>query len=241
LLSLKGFTGIENILEAEFGGFCSTLCDRADVDLITQNLGDEFTSLNVGFKLYPCCANNHTSLDALRNIRQRNPNFTAEDVHKIVIRTTRSSKLHVGWPYTPDSITTAQMNLSYCLAAALIDGDFSVAQVTEEAVHRDDILETARRIEVVGDLELDGLGDRYRYAVKVEVFLRDGTSISEKVLQAKGSEANPASEAELEDKFGLLASSVLMESQVDRLYDFVRRLEQVEDVSALRALIVPQE
>ncbi|MCZ6622313.1 MAG: hypothetical protein O7C72_10535, partial [Deltaproteobacteria bacterium] len=175
-------------------------------------------SLNIGFKVYPCCANNHTSLDGLKNIRTTHPGLRAGDVKKIVVSTTRSSKLYVGWPYVPDSVTTAQMNLSYCLAAALIDGEFSVGQVAEDSIGRKDILETAQRIEVVEDPELDSLGDRFRYAVQLEVVLTDGTSLRERVLHAKGSEENPVGETELEEKFRLLASKAIKESQVEKLY-----------------------
>jgi 2-methylcitrate dehydratase PrpD len=241
LLAAKGFTGIENILEAPYGGFCSTLSDRADIDLITKKLGEEYVSLNIGFKLYPCCANNHTSLDGLKNIRTTHPGLRAGDVKKIVVSTTRSSKLHVGWPYVPDSVTTAQMNLSYCLAAALIDGEFSVGQVAEDSIGRKDILETAQRIEVVEDPELDSLGDRFRYAVQLEVVLTDGTSLRERVLHAKGSEENPVGETELEEKFRLLASKAIKESQVERLYDTVHRLETVADVRILSTLLVSRD
>lgn len=85
LLAAKGFSGIENILEAPYGGFCSTLSDRADIDLITKKLGEEYVSLNIGFKVYPCCANNHTSLDGLANIRTAHPGLRAGDVNKIVV------------------------------------------------------------------------------------------------------------------------------------------------------------
>lgn len=240
LLAAKGFTGIENILEAPYGGFCSTLSDHAEIDLITKKLGEEYVSLNIGFKVYPCCANNHTSLDGLANIRTAHPSLKADDVKKIVVSTTHSSKLHVGWPYVPDSVTTAQMNLSYCLAAALIDGEFSVGQVAEDSIRRKDILEAASRIEVVEDQELDSLGDKFRYAVKLEFMLRDGTSLKEKVSHAKGSEANPVGETELVQKFRLLASKVLEESQVEKLYHTVSSMEKLEDVKNLSKLLVPR-
>ena len=195
----------------------------------------------VGFKVYPCCANNHTSLDGLAIIRTAHPGLRAGDVKKIVVSTTHSSKLHVGWPYVPDSVTTAQMNLSYCLAAALIDGEFSVSQVAEDSIGRKDILETAQRIEVVEDPELDSLGDKFRYAVQLEIVLTDGTFLREKVLHAKGSEENPVGETELEEKFRLLASKAIEESQVENLYQTVRRLESVEDMKNLSKLLVPRD
>lgn len=236
LLAGRGFTGIENILEAEFGGFCSTLSDDRDLSATTKDLGKEFTLLQTGFKPYPCCANNHTSLDALHEIRAVCPRLTAEEVEKIVVRTTRSSALHVGWPYKPDSITTAQMNLSYCLAAALSDGQFSIDQVTEAAIRRQDILELTHRIEVVEDPELEGLGDRFRYAVKLEIYLSDGTCLKEKILQARGSEEWPLTEGEIIDKFKLLATKALRPPVVDRLLETVLQLERVEDASLIGAL-----
>lgn len=239
LLAAKGFTGIADILEAGYGGFCSTLCERAGIDLMTAGLGEEFASLNVGFKLYPCCANNHTSLDALEKIRTAHPSFRAQDVRRVAVRTTRSSTLHVGWPYVPDSVTTAQMNLSYCLAAALIDGQFSIDQVTEEAMGRRDILDLTQRIDVMEDPELEGLGEKYRYAVKLDLFLRDGTCLKEKVLRAKGSEEWPLTEAEIIGKFRLLASKALKQPQIERLLETVLGLEHAKDARTLGRLATP--
>ena len=239
LLASQGFTGIENVLEADYGGFCSTLSDNWELSPLTHGLGEEFALLNVGFKPYPCCANNHTSLDALGKIRSAHRGLSPRDVEKILVRTTRSSTLHVGWSYHPESITTAQMNLSYCLAAAFIDGQFSVDQVTEAAIERRDILELTRRIEVIKDPELEALGDKYRYAVKLEIQLRDGTCLKEKVLQAKGSEACPLSEGEIIGKFKLLASKVLKPEKVERLLETVFRLEQVGNAAILAELTCP--
>lgn len=239
LLAAQGFTGIENIIEAEYGGFCSTLSDYRDLSLLTKGLGEEFVLLNVGFKLYPCCANNHTSLDALQKIRSAHPELRPQEIDRIVVRTTRTSTLHVGWRYRPDSVTTAQMNLSYCLAAALIDGQFSVDQVTEAAIARSDILQLTQRIQVVEDPKLNGLGDRYRYAVALELYLHDGISLKEEVLQARGSEACPLSESEIISKYKLLASKVLSPPKVQRLLEAVLRLERQEDASFLGALTSP--
>ncbi|MFQ5539630.1 MAG: hypothetical protein ACE5FB_04465, partial [Candidatus Binatia bacterium] len=83
-------------------------------------------------------------------------------------------------------------------------------------------------------------GDKFRYAVKLEVILRDGTCLKEKIFHAKGSETNPVGETELEQKFRLLASKALQGPQVEKLYQTVRRLERVEDVRNLSMFLVPQ-
>jgi 2-methylcitrate dehydratase PrpD len=46
LLAKRGFTGITNVLEADFGGFCSTLRgDKIDVPVLTAGLGKEWEIL----------------------------------------------------------------------------------------------------------------------------------------------------------------------------------------------------
>jgi 2-methylcitrate dehydratase PrpD len=146
LLAAKGFTGIENILEAPYGGFCSTFVDNPKLSHLTQDLGERFETLNVGCKPYPCCGSNHTSIDALKKILRAHPEVRADSVSKIRIRTTRATKLHVGWPYHPKSMTTAQMNLPFCVAVTLHDRDFFVDQVTEKSIRSDAIVQTTKKI-----------------------------------------------------------------------------------------------
>jgi aconitate decarboxylase len=42
LLAAKGFTGIEDILEVPYGGFCSTFVDKPNLSHLTQDLGERF-------------------------------------------------------------------------------------------------------------------------------------------------------------------------------------------------------
>jgi 2-methylcitrate dehydratase PrpD len=236
LLASKGFTGIENVLEAPYGGFCSTFVDKPDLSHLTDRLADRFETLNVGFKPYPCCGSNHTSIDALKKILREHPQVTAQDVEKIRIRTSRATKLHVGWPYEPKSITTAQMNLPFCVAVLLHDRDFFVDQITERSIRRPDVLATTRKIEVVDDPEFELLGDEGRHGIELEVRLRDGQTYLEKVLHAKGSEKHPMTRGEVLEKFRLLASRVLPRSRVEKLEDTLLDLEKLDDAREIGRL-----
>jgi 2-methylcitrate dehydratase PrpD len=239
LLAAKGFTGIEDILEAPYGGFCSTFIDKPDYSHLTQDLGKRFETFNVGFKPYPCCGSNHTSIDALKKILGKHPEVNASAVEKIRIRTTRATKLHVGWPYQPNSLTTAQMNLSFCVAVLLHDRDFFVDQVTEKSIRRADVLETTRKIEVIEDPEFEALADEGRHGVTFEVQLRDGKSYSEKILHAKGSDKHPMTQEEVRQKFRLLASRVLSRHRVEELEDTVLNLEKLGDSKKIGKLVTP--
>lgn len=239
LLAAKGFTGIEDILEAPYGGYCSAFCDRPDLSHLTRGLGERFETLNVGFKPYPSCGSNHTSIDALKKILRDHPEVSAEKVEKIRIRTTRATKLHVGWPYEPRSLTTAQMNLSFCVAVLLHDRDFFVDQVTEKTIRRPDILETTKKIEVVEDPELEALGDEGRHGVILEVHLKDGKSHSAKLLHAKGSDRHPMTREEVLQKFRLLASRVLPRPRLEELEETLLHLEKLEDARKIGSLLTP--
>lgn len=239
LLAAKGFTGIEDILEAPYGGFCSTFCDKPNLSHLTQDLGERFETLNVGFKPYPCCGSNHTSIDALKKILHEHPEVSAEKVEKILIRTTRATKLHVGWPYEPNSMTTAQMNLLYCVAVLLHDRDFFVDQVTEQSIRSPDVLRTTKKIEVLEDPELEALGDEERHGVVLEVKLKDGKSYRERVLHAKGSDKNPMTREEVLQKFRLLASRVLSKSRLEELEDTLLHLEKLKDARKIGRLLTP--
>jgi aconitate decarboxylase len=239
LLAAKGFTGIEDVLEAPYGGFCSTFIDKPNLSHLTDRLGERFETLNVGFKPYPCCGSNHTSIDALKKILREHPEVGAANVEKIRIRTSRVTKLHVGWPYEPKSMTTAQMNLPFCIAVLLHDRDFFVDQVTEKSIRRPDILATTKRIDVLEDSQFDLLGDEGRHGVDVEVELRDGKSYREKVLHAKGSDKHPMKRDEVLQKFRLLASRVLSRSRVDKLEDTLLNLERLDDARQIAKLLTP--
>jgi 2-methylcitrate dehydratase PrpD len=237
LLAAKGFTGIEDVLEAPYGGFCSTFIDKPNLSHLTDQLGERFETLNVGFKPYPCCGSNHTSIDALKNILRAHPEVSAENVEKIRIRATRATKLHVGWPYEPKSMTTAQMNLLFCVAVLLHDRDFFVDQVTEKSIRRPDILATTKKIEVIEDAQFDLLGDEGRHGVELEIQHRDGKSYREKVLHAKGSDKHPMTREEVLQKFRLLASRVLSSSRVEKLEDTLLNLEKLDDARKIAKLL----
>jgi 2-methylcitrate dehydratase PrpD len=237
LLATKGFTGIEDILEAPYGGFCSTFIDNPNLSHLTDRLGERFETLNVGFKPYPCCGSNHTSIDALKKILREHPEVSAENVEKLRIRTTRATKLHVGWPYGPKTMTTAQMNLLFCVAVLLHDRDFFVDQVTEKSIRRSDVLQTTKKIEVLEDPQFDTLGDEGRHGVELEVQLKNGKNYSEKVLHAKGSDKHPMTREEVLKKFRLLASRVLSRARVDQLEDTLLNLEKLDDAKKIGKLL----
>src|SRR5579863_3588338 len=87
LLAKDGFTGIVDVFEAPYGGFCTTFSrsnDRFNLDELSAGLGESFETMRISLKFYSCVGSNHTTLDAIRDIRKRRP-FTLEDIDSIVV------------------------------------------------------------------------------------------------------------------------------------------------------------
>ncbi|HLN86447.1 MAG TPA: hypothetical protein VK200_08280, partial [Candidatus Limnocylindrales bacterium] len=142
-----------------------------------------------------------------------------------------------GWPYEPKSMTTAQMNLPFCVAVTLYDRDFFVDQITEKSIRSNAIVNTTKKIEVVEDPDLEALGDEGRHGVNLEVHLQDGKTFSEQVLHAKGSDKHPMTRDETLKKFRLLASRVLSRFRVERLEDTLLNLEKLDDARKIAKLL----
>ena len=177
LFAKDGFTGIVDVFEAPYGGFCTTFSrstDRFKMEELSAGLGTTFETMAVALKFYACVGSNHTTLDSIRDIQKRRP-FTLDELDKIVVHGSRVTVDHVGWPYKPEGLTSAQLNLPYCVATLLIEGDCFVDQFTEAAVADPGRMALSKKVEVVEDPAITARGARFRHMVRVDVHLRDGS------------------------------------------------------------------
>ena len=136
-------------------------------------------------------------------------------------------------------MTTAQMNLPFCVAVLLHDRDFFVDQITEKSIRSEAVVKITKKIEVLEDPELEALGDEGRHGVNLEVQLQDGRSYNEKVLHAKGIDKHPMTREEALKKFRLLASRVLSRTRVEQLEDTLLNMEKLQDARKIAKLLTP--
>jgi len=240
LLAEAGFTGIADVFESEYGGFCTTFSrsqDRFDREELIRGLGQSFETMRIALKFYSCVGSSHTTLDAITAMQARR-HFGPDDIDRIVVHGSHATVEHVGWPYRPEGLTSAQLNLPFCAATLLLEGDAFVDQFTEATVADPRRMALARRIEVIHDPAITARGGKFRHMVRVDVLLKDGTKLEETVEAARGSEDRFAPEADVVDKFKKLAVRTLPAAKVDRLVDLVLKLETVPDAAELPRLLV---
>ncbi len=235
LLARDGFTGIVDVFEAPYGGFCTTFSrstDRFDLSELSRGLGEGFETMRISLKFYSCVGSNHTTLDAIRAIQARRP-FVHEEVERIVVHGSQVTVDHVGWPYEPQGLTSAQLNLPFCVATLLLEGDVFVDQFPEDCVGDRERIALSRKVEVVHDPAITALGSKFRHKVHVEVQFKDGTRLGETREAPRGSEASFASEADIVEKFRKLASKRLTDAQQDALIEAVLRMETLKSAHTL--------
>ena len=233
LCAREDLTGVRNVLEAPYGGFCSTYAEKYDLSWATNGLGTEFEMRKNGFKQYSSLASSQTSVDALRQIRQRHK-IRGEDVEKVLIRTTKMVHVHCGWPYEPAETITAQMNLPYTAAVTLLEGNAFVDQYADHKLRDPKIIDLANRVEVVIDPELDALGPHEMRAVRVTVSIKSGEKHDQEQIYRSGHWKNPLSDETLSAKFRDLAGRVLKADAVQKIENMVHDLEnQSEPAVAL--------
>ena len=233
----EGLTGVRNVLEAPYGGFCSTYAETYDLGYATNGLGTEFEMRHNGFKRYSSLASSQTSVDALRAIIAEH-RIKGADVAKVFIETTAMVHRHCGWPYVPAETITAQMNLPYTAAVTLLEGNAFIDQYTDEKLRDPTIIDLANRVEVVVAPDLDALGPHEMRAVRVTVTMKSGETFSHAQTYRSGHWKNPMSDEVLRAKFRDLAGRVLAPEAVEEVEHIVSTLDdQAEPAPRLGAAL----
>jgi aconitate decarboxylase len=192
--------------------------------------------MGVALKFYSCVGSNHTTLDAIREMQAEKP-FGARDVKRIDVHGSQVTMDHVGWKYVPQGLTSAQLNLPYCIATWLLDGDCFVDQFTAGKVADPARMQLSEIVHVHHDDAITQLGAKMRHKVRVQVELNDGMRMERTVESARGSEYKFASESDIVEKFGKLAEKALPQSQVEQLRDAMLNLGKLDNATRIAQLL----
>ncbi len=231
LLAKKGFSGPRQILEAEDGGLCRALSDNYDFERIVKDLGKVFETERTSIKPYPSCRSVHSSIDAVKKIKNRYQ-FNPENVEKIKVYNSEVVKIQTGWQYIPSTSLKAQMSMQYNVAVSLLEPDVLPDQFTDEKLRDPKILDLARRVEVIVDQEIDRVYPE-KFPSIVEVELKDGRRFIERVDAPKGSPENPLSNEEVKTKFMSLATTRL---PIQKAEEIIALVENIEHLPSIRQL-----
>jgi 2-methylcitrate dehydratase PrpD len=233
-LGREGFVGPTRAYEGRFGVFNSYLqgglVDEDRMDRATAGLGDTWETMAIAVKPMPACHFTHACADAAI-ILTRLHKFGIEDIVRIkalvpgeVVKTVCEP---VANKRRPANAYDAQFSIPYLVAASLLRGRFTLAELEPEALNDAAILRVCDLV----DYEVDPRSTFPRhYTGDVQISLRDGRVLMHREAMNRGCADRPLSNAEIIEKFTDNARMRLSARQAAEVQAAVLSLDRAADV-----------
>jgi 2-methylcitrate dehydratase PrpD len=245
-LAMAGFTAASDIMEAE-AGFYSTLgTASSDPEVTARGLGRPFiiSDPGIAIKKFPCCYASHRAIDGVLTLRER-LGFDARSIDRVICRMPPGGMRVLTYPH-PTTGLEGKFSLPYSIAAAVLDGQFSLWSFSDEAVRRPEIAslyscidghetETSRG----DDPEFDKRSSGSRGFVEVEVHLKDGRRDQIRVDAPPGAPARELTWDELQEKFMDCAKQAprISDAKAASAFAAIKSLDQTKDVWRITGML----
>jgi len=228
LLAEQGFEGPPEPL-AGVQGFYNAMAVPPDLALVTDGLGESWEIMAMSYKPYPCGFVIHPVLDCVLDWRRAHPR---DAVTRVVVRgnpllSDRTDRPHIS------TGRESQVSVQHAVAAALATGKAGLDQFTDACVNDPQVLALRGKVEVLRDPSFSTI------AAAVDITTADGKTHKLEQKAARGSDVNPMSDKDLEEKLRTAAAGWNPRHDVQPLIDAVWALDRNEDVSKLAGMTVP--
>jgi 2-methylcitrate dehydratase PrpD len=230
LLAEKGFDGPPEPL-AGVQGYFHALAETPDLSLITESLGESWQIVATSYKPYPCGFVIHPVLDCVLDWRAQHPDA---EVTRVVVRGNPLLSLRAD----RRAVSTgreAQVSVQHAVAAALTTGQAGIDQFSDACVHDPQVLALRNQIELESDDTLSTI------AAAVDITTVDGKMHQASQSAARGGDANPMSDRDLEEKLRKAAAGWDSRHNIAPLIDAIWGIDKSTDVSGLVLLATPNQ
>jgi 2-methylcitrate dehydratase PrpD len=228
LLAAKGFAGPDEPLTG-VQGYYNALAETPNLSSLTGGLGETWEIIKTSYKPYPCGFVLHPVLDCVLDWRRDNP---AAAIAKVKVT---ANPLLAARTDRPNISTSGQSQVSvqHAVAAALVTGNAGVEQFADACVNDPKVQALRGQVEVVRDASFATV------AAAVEITTTDGKTHKLSTAAARGSDANPMSDNDLEEKLRTAAAGWDPRHDIAPLIGAIWELDKNQDISKLAALTVP--
>jgi 2-methylcitrate dehydratase PrpD len=188
----------------------------------------------IAVKQYPCCGSTHPAIDAMLML-VREHDLKPDDVARIDAWTHKRRLEHTNRP-DPQSTFDAKFSVQYALSRALVNRKVALPHFEGETYKDAAVRAILPRIFVAPYTTEQFPADNH-FAAEVNVTLKNGTVLRQKVDQPFGRTSKNALPPELlKEKFVNCATMALPAAQVEELYGAIRNIDSLADVRQLTAL-----
>jgi len=224
----SGWSGVNDILSGP-NNFVESYNPKADPAGLIDQLGERYEVTLTTLKKWTTGGPIQAPLDALDNMRKKHP-FEADEVKQIVVRAATSAA------YTVNNRDMPDICLQHLMAIMVLDKTVSFRAAHDKArMQNPAVLGVRAKVQLVPDESLEKLIP-VRVAI-VEITLKDGTQLSERVDAVRGTPDNPMPREEVVAKARDLMAPVLGDAACSKLIERMLELDKVKDIRQLRPLL----
>ncbi|HKW62741.1 MAG TPA: MmgE/PrpD family protein [Candidatus Acidoferrum sp.] len=228
LLVQAGWTGVDDILSGK-DNFFAAYNPHADPAGLIDKLGERYEVKQTNIKKWPVGSPIQAALDALVTLRKQHP-FDSAQVRQVSVRIATDEAAIVNNREIPD------ICLQHMVAVMLLDKTVTFASAHDKERLKDaTTLRERAKVHLIPDAELERLMP-LRVAI-VDVALADGSNLTQRVDNVRGTPENPMTRDEVIAKASELITPVLGAAKCSSLIDRVFHLESVSDIRELRPLL----
>ena len=225
LLAAEGYDASARAIEGPLG-WARAMGDEPDLERLVGGLGESWEIAKNTYKPYPAGIVFHAVIDAGFSLRFR-LNQRIDDIESITVQ--GSALLLARGDRVVRNERDARVSIHHCTACALLLGAAGVPEFAEPMVFQPGIVSLRQKVRAELDASLlDG-------AARVSIQLASGEILSETVMAARGSLADPLSDLDIEAKLreGSRLSGTAWNA--DAIISDVWRLDELTDITTLMA------
>ena len=230
-LARRGLTGPEPLFEGPHGVFQQLVDGPFE---ITLGRGDDLMIYKTHLKSWPAKLHAQSAIDAALQLRK---SIAGRTITAIEIASPEAAVRAIGAgpeKQRPTSRETAVQSLSYCVAAALIEGNLTRDSFTAEKRQHPHYLALVDKTTIHADPELSA-GYPQRIPNHVKITLADGVVLEQRVDTPRGHASNPLSDDEVVAKFRRNADGVISSATAHRIIDRCWELDELDTPTPLLA------
>lgn len=230
-LAHNGMTGPSNVFEGRYGFF--EVMSRTPV--MVPQLGEPYGIRRAFTKRFPLGQFSQTVAEAAVEAR---PFFKSPDeIREVNIRVSHSAiTIMADGPdkWRPQTHETADHSIPYAAGLVLMYGKIEPEYYEDPYLHDQRLLDLVSRVKCIPSEEADK-SEREFNLCELEIILKSGERKTVRVEYHRGHFKNPMTDAEMEEKFRLMAQKYLSVDRVDNLLRLLWGIDSEPQVSTIIA------
>jgi 2-methylcitrate dehydratase len=233
-LAQNGMTGPGKVFEGSYGFF--KVMGKKPVE--APQLGEPFGIRRAFTKRFPLGQFSQTVAQAA--VEARPFVKSVDDIAEVNIHVSHSAiKIMADSPekWKPQTHETADHSIPYAAGLVLMYGNIAPEYYEDPYLHDARLLDLVSRIKVLPSEEADRTENEFNLC-ELEVVPKSGERKTTRVEYHRGHFKNPMTDAEMEEKFSLMAKKHLPADRVDKLLGVLRGIENEPKMSNLIAATV---